>query len=171
MEPQFVNHTKMDKATCRSFLALSWPRNAGTLRIVMLATAIFAIVYGVLQLVVSGLVGWTYAAGMALMGAAALFLAQYGYLLRLNQYVVAQQKAWGSPTLDKEVLFYENFFVQKTRLGEIQFSYKKLTKINQNKTAMLLWMNKEALLLNKNGFIRGNPDEFRGFIRDKIKGK
>lgn len=147
----FVNHTVMDADTCRDFLALSWPKNAGATRWVLLLAGLSAGAYGLWQLV-GGTGRLWYAAGMLLMAALALFLACAGWLLRLRRYTLAQQRAWGGPTLEKTVRFYEDGFEQQSRLGSLAFGYGRVTGLRHNRRAILIYMGPQALLVSRGGF-------------------
>lgn len=149
MEPLFTNHTLLDKTTCRHFLAMAWPKNAGPARWVLLAAGLAALVYGA---VVAAGGNWAYAAAMFLSGLLALFVGGWGWLVRLGRYTQAQQRAWGGPTLQKTVRFYPDCFVQHSALGQLSFEYVAVTRVKRRGNMLLLWMGPSALLLAADGF-------------------
>lgn len=164
---RYSNHTQMDKAACRDFLQLAWPKNGGYMRIILLAAGVFALVYAVLQILAFGTAQLWYALGFVLMGAAALFLGLRGWLLRLGVYTKTQKKLWGGPTLDKTVDFYETEFAQKSKLGEMKFGYEHIDTLRQNKTALLIGMGAGALLIKVDGFAENEYPAFLRFLAEK----
>lgn len=169
MEPLYHNKTCMDARACREFLALTWGKNVGVFRVILVVVAVFAVAYGILQLVLGqgGLL--VYALLLFLMADVAIFLAFFGYLMRVGRYLREQQKLWGGDTLDKEVWFYEEYFLQKTRLGELRFLYPQLTKVSCNRRGVVLFFGSQALYMDRQGFgEEGQGASFRTFIRGKI---
>lgn len=161
---RFANETVMDKDTCRDFLSLTWSRNAGPVRVLLLATAMFSIFWSGFQLYNYGPGQWKYALGIFILGAVALFLGQWGYLLRLGQYTKAQQTQWKHPTLKKEVFFYEQEFIQRSELGELHFRTCQIDKLLANKRCFVICMGPHALLLKRDGFRHGAQEDFIKYI-------
>lgn len=168
MEPLFTNHTTMDAAACRRFLAFTWGKNAGGVRWVLLATAVLAIVYGAMQLVARGAAGVPYALGMLGVGGVAVFLSFWGWVLRAGRYVRAQQALWGGDTLDKAVRFYPGYFEQESRLGKMRFEYADVTRVREKRGALLVEMGQSAMLLCTAGFAEGDGEKFSVFMQEKI---
>lgn len=168
MQPAFTNFTVMDRETCREFLALTWGKNAGVMRIVLAAVGAFSIGYGLWQFLARRS-DFGYFAGMALMGLVALFLGMLGYLLRLPGYIRRQQKQWGGDTLEKRVEFYPERFVQHSRLGMLDFAYKDVTRVRTGRKTVLILMGSGALLMRKDGFGKNDWREFLRFLEGKVK--
>ncbi len=171
MDIVFKNKTLMDKHTCREFQALTWSKNAGIFRWVLLGIGGISILYGVLQLVFEGPAAIGYAIGFFLMGCAAVFLGQWGYLFKVGQYTKRQQKLWGGPTLEKEVDFCDDVFVQQSKLGKLRFAYHDVTGLREGKTTVVILIGRGAMLVKKDGFADGTGEEFKTFMRGKIKNK
>lgn len=161
-KPLFINATRMDPTACRDFLALAWHKNAGFLRVVLLVMGGLAIGYGGLQFIWQG--GRpAYGIAMLLMGASAIFLGQWGWLLRLGRYTAAQQQLWKGETLEKTVSFYPQRFTQKSHLGSLSFNYGQITGIRSNKRSLLIEMGNNALLIKKEGF--GSQEMAQNFVK------
>lgn len=169
MEPIFTNRTLMDAAACRQFLALTWSRGNGLMRVVMVAVAALAAVYGAFQLL-AGREFLVYALLLFAVAALALFLAFFGYLLRVRRYVRRQQELWGGPTLEKDIYFYEDYFLQKTRLGQQRFMYHQVTAVRFGRRSAVLLFGNQGLQLDPQGFGDGEKSaEFRRFIAEKTR--
>ncbi len=169
MKPLFQNITVMDKHMAARFYAVSWPKNLGFLAVALSAVGVFAVAYGVFYIMAGGSGAVLYGVAMFLMAAGALFLAFFGYLLRLGRYVQAQQKLWGGPILQKQVDFFDEDFTQTTRLGRSAFRYDMLTGVTCRRGVVVLWMGKYALVMDDAGFAKGGHDAFLLFIREKTK--
>ncbi len=166
---RFANTTIMDKDTCRDFEALNWSINAGVFRILLLAVGAFSIFWSVFQVVNKGWIDLFSVVGIFVMGLIALFLGQWGYLLRVKRYTKIQQELWGADTLKKDVLFFEDVFVQTSKLGELTFDYSQVTKLVANKRSIVIRLGHSALLLKRDGFSVGTEAEFIAFMQQKIK--
>lgn len=167
MKPKFTNKTTMDGGSCREFLALAWPKNSGLMRWLLLAVALFAVGYGVLQLVLFGGQIVPYAVLVIAMGGVAFFMAFWGYFLRLPLYKKKQQQAWGGPSLSKTVLFFESDFLQHSRLGELTFRYAEIDSLRQGRRSLLIGMGSGALLLDIDGFADNSYPAFLAFLLQK----
>lgn len=164
VQPPFTNHTTLDGATCRDFLALSWPRNAGATRWVLAGVAVVAAGWGAGQLWLEGLPALPYAAALFFMAAAALFLAFWGWVLRIKKYTAAQRRAWGAPTLDKTVYFYDGYFEQQSALGTLRFSYGRISRVRKNRRCLLLDMGSSAMLLRRDGLEPADEAALLAFV-------
>lgn len=168
MQPLYRNNTVMDKSSCSAFLALSWGKNATWFRVLLNCVAIFSAGYGTLQAAAIGIASLGYTIVFWIMAGAAFFLANWGWMLRVQQYYNKQKDLWGAETLEKKVLFYPDTILQVSSMGELRFPYTKITGIKQNKKAVLILMGKNAMLLNKNGFENARVDDFVAFIKEKL---
>ena len=169
MQAKFHNKTTMDKKTCKDFLSLTWPQNAGMLRYVLLGAAVASFGYAVFQLFILGLAAVGYAIGLFLMGGVALFMGQFGYYTRLGMYTKRQQQAWGAEQFEKEVNFYDTSMEQVYQGRSLAFTYDKITKILQNKNCIVFCFGQEALLVKRQGFKDGEDEKCINFINEKIK--
>ena len=169
MQAKFHNKTTMDKKTCKDFLSLTWPQNAGMLRYVLLGAAVASFGYAIFQLFILGPAAIGYAIGLFLMGGVALFMGQFGYYTRLGMYTKRQQQAWGAEQFEKEVNFYDDKMEQIYNNRSLSFKYKKITKLLQNKNSIVFCFGQEALLVQKKGFEGATAEECIAFIKSKIK--
>lgn len=163
-QARFVNKTTLNKDTCRDYLALTWTHNAGVLRWLMLGVAALALGYAGFLVWRLGPQGLLTAGLMLLLGAAAVYLAQWGWQMRLKNYTASQQHAWGADTLDKTVWFGEQDFCQASALGEPAFSYEKVDGLLEGKTSVVIKMGQHALLIKKDGFVGSTYPEFRAWF-------
>ncbi len=169
MQAKFTNKTVMDKKTCRDFLSLTWPQNAGVLRYVLLGAAAASFGYAIFQLAVLGPAAIGYAIGLFLMGGVAFFMGQFGYYTRLGTYTKRQQQAWGAEKFEKEVNFYDTAMEQVYQGRSLSFTYDKITKILHNKNCIVFCFGKEALLVQKHGFEANNAENCIQYIKGKMK--
>ncbi|MGD9559188.1 MAG: hypothetical protein AB7V55_01095 [Oscillospiraceae bacterium] len=166
MHPKLTNHTVMDKKSCHAFLALAWPKNAGPMRWLMLAVAVFAAGYGVFQLVAFGTGQLGYVLAFFVLAGLAVFIGFWGWRLRAGRYTKEQQAAWGGATLEKTVRFYEEGFVQSSRLAELSFGYEQVDTLRGSGQWLLIGMGGSALLLGRGGFVEDSGD-FLAFMLEK----
>ncbi len=167
MDPIYINHTVMDKRTCKDFLALTWGKNAGVLRWVLLAVGAASILYGLWQVITMGLPGLIFLIGMSIMGGVALFLGLWGWKMQSRRYIRQQTAQWGDDSLEKDVYFYDDGFDQDSRLSELSFDYPDVVRVLQNKRTVLFQMEKGALLIAKAGFKPEELEPFLAFIAEK----
>lgn len=66
--------------------------------------------------------------------------------------------------------FYEKEMKAKDSREEITYSYQDIWKIKSNKRYIFLYIaSNSAFIIDKNGFTKGDMDEFMTFIHEKIK--
>ena len=167
MDPIYINHTVMDKKTCKDFLALTWSKNAGILRWVLIAVGVASIAFGLWQVITLGLAGLGMLIGMLIMGGVALFLGLWGWKMQSRRYIMQQTAQWGDDSLEKDVYFYDDGFDQESRLGELSFDYPDVVRVLQNKRTVLFQLEKGALLISKAGFKPEELEPFLTFIAEK----
>ena len=57
-------------------------------------------------------------------------------------------------------------------MGSFKLRYYKIYRAYENKNYFYLYLNKDyAFIIEKSGFIIGNKDEFRNFIKSKFRFK
>lgn len=65
--------------------------------------------------------------------------------------------------------FFDKYIKIKNTQGPFQFSYRKLTKVFETKDTFYLYINKtHSFIVQKSGFLVGTPDDFSGFIKQKV---
>lgn len=169
MKPEYTNKTVMNEDTCYDFLQLTWAKNGGIPRLVLLMAPLAALSYGISMLVVDGVETWPLAMSVFALGLFALLVGLFGWRFRAKKYIKAEKERWNSDTLEKEVLFFDDVFYQKSQLGEIQFPYEVVQEVRCNKTSAILSMARGSLLLRKDGFENASFEEFYAFIKEKTK--
>ncbi len=66
--------------------------------------------------------------------------------------------------------FYEHFFTIDNNGNIIRIKYKDLYKVFENVDSFYLYIDKtHAILINKSGFVVGNPSDFYRFIKKRSK--
>lgn len=169
MDAKFINHTVMDKKTCKDFFALTWPKNAGKMRYVLVGFGALSVLYGFVQVILFGLGGVGSLISFSILGGVGLYLGQWGYKLKLGEYVKKQQMAWGAPTFEKDVTFYEDGLKQEYPQGVVEFKYSQLTHMLHNKNSIVFCFGKDALLVKKDSFTKGTAEECLAFVEKKMK--
>lgn len=64
--------------------------------------------------------------------------------------------------------FFEDKAVRKTDDGEIQIDYKDIKDIFEADDCVVLYANRVAYWVDKNGFSKGSYEEFKIFINSKV---
>ncbi len=68
--------------------------------------------------------------------------------------------------------FYKRYFSVENVDGSAQILYFKVYKVIENKTHFYIYISREyAFIVDKNGFEKGDCNEFKKFIRKKVFGK
>ena len=68
--------------------------------------------------------------------------------------------------------FYENYFRVKNTIGNSKLKYYKLYRVYENENYFYLYLNKDnCLILEKSGFMIGSTDDFRSFMKNKVRFK
>ncbi len=66
-------------------------------------------------------------------------------------------------------LFYDKYFKIKNKLGNSKIRYYKLYRVYESKNFFYLYLDKNnAFILEKSGFVIGNIDSFRKFMKNKM---
>lgn len=102
------------------------------------------------------------------------FLAFLGY--RFIQPYYKTKKELTSDKVQKNLInyyfFYEKYFRVKNTLGNSKLKYYKLYRVYENEQYFYLYLDKSnALIVEKNGFMIGNVNSFRNFIKNKVRFK
>lgn len=168
--PLYTNHTTMDKKTCKSFLSMTWPRYAGAIRWVLLGLAVFALAYGLWRLFTEKSDAAMYVTAMLLIAAVALFLALWGWVLRIKRYTTAQQKSWGAPSSEKTVRFYDDCFEQENGHGVLRFDYGRVTSVKKTRDMLLLMIGPSSVLMRRDGFELEDDADFLMFLENRCRG-
>ena len=62
--------------------------------------------------------------------------------------------------------FYKWFFTMSSEEGNTRFLYWDIKKVLENNTHYYVYItHRRAFIISKKGFVKGNPDEFRKFLR------
>ena len=79
------------------------------------------------------------------------------------------EKRLNNGTIEKtNIKFSDNIVMNEGRV-HLEFEYSQITKITYTKNFIVLKTSKQsAILVLKNGFLKGNEEEFSKFIEEKI---
>jgi hypothetical protein len=149
---------------------MTWGKNAGVLRWVLVGLAFFATLWGGVRLTLDGANVVLYAAAMFFLAAVSLFLGVWGWVLRIPKYTAAQKRLWGAPSLEKTIVFYDDHFEQVSRLGTLRFSYERVTQVKTHGRSLLLLMGQNAMLMQRDGFDKTDEAAFLAFLAKKRAG-
>lgn len=93
----------------------------------------------------------------------------------LSQKVIIKKEMNSSKILNQEEFtfkFYEKYFTINTENKIEDFKYKKVVKAFETDKYFYLYINKnDAFILDKIGFIDKNSNEFKIFLKEKLKYK
>lgn len=71
--------------------------------------------------------------------------------------------------LENYYLFYEKYIKIKNKLGVSKIRYYKLYKVYENENYFYIYLNKtNAFILDKSGFLIGNVESFKKFMKGKV---
>ena len=84
------------------------------------------------------------------------------------------KKEKNSPKLKNEYIntykFYKHYFTTENNDGKAQTYYVKIYKVIETETHFYIYISKEyAFIVSKEGFIEANYEDFRKFIKQKVK--
>lgn len=78
------------------------------------------------------------------------------------------EKILNNGKIEKTSILFDEKIIMDEGKVHLEFEYSQIKKIKQTKNLIALMINKEsAILVNKNGFIKGNNDDFMKFIKEK----
>ena len=106
-----------------------------------------------------------------------VFICFFGFLVyRFIEPYYKTKKEFQSEKVQKNLvnfyLFYERYFEVRNKMGSSRLKYYKIYKAYENKDFIYLYINKDyAFILEKSGFLIGDADLFKKFIKNKIKFK
>lgn len=169
MDATYINKTTLDAASCKEFMSITWAKNLGWMRYLLWSAGAVGLVYGAALLWQNGVTSLGYAIFLFVLAAAAIYLAKWGWQLRLKRYTRQQIDAWKGETLTKEVRFGKEGITQESPLGTLQFPYEKLTFLTLGNRMLVLWMGNQVLMLERAGFTKGTEADFIQYITRILK--
>lgn len=111
------------------------------------------------------------------LSAVMIFLCFFGFLAyRFIEPYYKTKKEYQSEKVQKNLvnyyLFYEKYFKVKNKMGNFKLRYYKIYKAYENENYFYLYLNKDyAFILEKSGFITCNENDFKKFIKNKLRFK
>lgn len=163
MEPLFKNKTTLSKKNYIELVKFHQKKNNWKY---FLYTAFYAILF-VFCIAIQ-------IASKYYLPAIILFLCFVGFLAyRFIEPYYKTKKEFQSEKVQKNLvnfyLFYEKYFKIKNKMGSFKLKYHKIYKAYENENFFYLYINKDyAFILEKSGFITGNENDFRKFIKSKL---
>lgn len=164
MEPVFVNkyiHTK------DLFIEMNHKYNE--LQIILLGSLFFVLFIGLSLLGYFCLDNIPYSVATAILG---IIFTFYPYF-RIKIIAAKREKQYlelFGTIPESETLFFDDRIesVSRTTNAELKLEYEKIKKIKQSKNMYLLILSKSlVVMVNKNGFIKGDCEDFADFIKGK----
>ena len=159
MEPFFINTTVYSKKELNRFLQFHSKKYA---RKYIFFTIVF-ILYMLMLIIISFInAKWNIALAVIF-----IFSVAYIYFIHIKP---DKKQINNKKQLEQSFTFsfYDNQVISIGNVQKSKFRYIKFYRIFETKTNFYLYINKEySLILNKEGFEKGNIYEFRNFIRKK----
>ena len=166
MEPLFKNKTTLSKKNYIELVKFHQKKNNWKY---YLYTAIFSILF---VFCISVQIANKY-----YLPAIILFLCFFAFLAyRFIQPYYKTKKEFQSDKVQKNLVnyyfFYKEYFKVKNKMGSFKLRYYKIYRAYENENYFYLYLDKDyAFIIEKSGFIIGNKDEFRDFIKSKLRFK
>ena len=166
MEELFKNKTKCTQKEYDEFLKVQEKENA----LYELLYIIFNITFFSMCLVLA-VINKEYLLSLALF----IGLLIYGWykFIRPRTKIEKEKK---SKKLIQEYIntytFYKHYFKTENPDGTAQTYYLKITKVVETRRAFYIYIAREyAFIISKDGFIDSNCEEFKKFIKNKVKAR
>jgi len=163
MEELFKNKTKCSKKEYNMFVKAHQKEYGLQEKIYTIIYAIFFIFF-----IIYFLSSSIYIASIILTIITVVFLA---YRI-LHPNIVMKRELKSKKIQNEEVntfTFYKYFFRIKNKQKHSNMSYFKIYKVLENKTHFYIYINsKRAFVLSKQGFIKGNVEDFSKFLRKRV---
>lgn len=67
--------------------------------------------------------------------------------------------------------FFEDKAVRKSAVGEIEINYNRIKDIFETDNCIMLYVDKSAYWIDKNGFLKGSAGELLSFLKKKTEDK
>lgn len=163
MQVLFKNKTILSTQNYTQLLKFHQKKNNGKY---FLYTATFALLFVIC--ISYQIVGKNYLIALLLF---ALFTGFLSY--RFIQPYYKTKKEYHSDKVQKNLVnqycFYDKYFEISNTLGNSKFKYYKLYRVYETSNYFYLYLNKtNALIIEKAGFMIGNSNSFKKFIKTKV---
>lgn len=97
-----------------------------------------------------------------------LFIFFKGYIFKLKKNYKNFQELYGElPQITSR--FYDEKIDIVTSRSNLTLEYSQITKILETKNLYLMMIGRQSIILDKNGFITGDANIFKSFIKEKCK--
>ena len=161
MEPRFVNHVVLDKATLRAFVRATFSPVAQIVDIVFTAAlAVYCVISAIL---------WNNVPITVFSGAFAVFFLFYPAMLRartVHRTLETQRALNGGKNAERFTEFGARIRLLGSNKSETFFDYAQVSRIYDTKNLTVLRMGKHVgIVLSKDGFTTGTFGDFIDFIR------
>lgn len=100
-----------------------------------------------------------------LLGVFYLYSSQNYYKMMIGKYYLNLQK-FAKDSYDW--LFYEDKAVRKVEDGEVNINYDDIKDIFETENCIILYSNRTAYWIDKNGFSKGDSEKVIEFLKGKI---
>lgn len=160
MEEIFVNKTVCTDKEYKTFLKSYQKEFARKDLLYMLFYIIFFIVCAILLFIEQD-----YLIGTIIIVGVILFII---FKRKRNQKLAKEQKEKVQAKFTNEYSFYGRNFLIKTKEGKVDLFYFKIYRIVETEKYFYIYLNRKyAYILSKEGFTKGNAQEFGEFIKKR----
>jgi len=163
MKEIFINKTKCSKKEYNMFIKAHEKQYGLKEDLYTIIYAIFFICF-----IIYSLKNSIYLGGLMLTIVLIGFLA---YRI-IHPNIVVKKELKSKKIIDEEVntfIFYKYYFKVKNKQGQSNKMYFKIYKVLENNTHFYIYLtNTRAFVVSKQGFIKGNSDEFSAFLGKRV---
>lgn len=162
MEPLFENVTVYDREMSRHYTTYHFRHRGKTIPVVFIALGVLLLAVGLWQVIAGGVRPFVFIPGIALAGGGLLLISG-------RASIQTPAAADGQPMTCRT-----RFFEDRIELAGPQscgfYRYEQLSPIGEDGEYFFVYTDTtEALVLKKSGFTRGTPEQFREFLRQKMR--
>ncbi len=164
MMPIFENKTIITKEVINELSEESFKECNKKYRSFVLLMFLVSAFFTVIKFITDGL--YWFSVCMFLSTAFFLFMFLKGYTLKLKESYKNFKGVYGE-SVEVSLNFYDEKIDIITFRSNLTLEYSQITKVLETENLYLLMIEKQNIILSKNGFINGDIDKFKLFIKEK----
>lgn len=164
LETIFENRTRLTKEVMNEFGKESFSVFGKKYRIFVFIMAVISLLFAITFIIIDGFSWLVFF--FILFAGFFLFMFFKAYLFRLKENYKNLTALHGEVP-ENLIKFYEDRFESITARSNISIEYSKITKLIETENLFILMIEKQGIILLKNGFTTGNFDSFKSFIKEK----
>lgn len=170
MEPFFENHIKMTGKLLEEFVRETYRVVNKKLRTISLIMFIIYLFFAMFTFVFAGFSFSTYVFSLLFLSAIFSFIFYKGYLFKLRENQKNLEALHGELP-DTTIKFYEDNFENITNRSSVTIEYSRITEVLETENLFIIMIEKQGVILLKQGFVIGEFYDFKTFIENKINTK